>query len=85
MNSETAEKKPRKPKAEMPYVVGVWSADNRFVPCDLQPARAITQFDDMVKWTIDNFGAHPDKYNFIRRDPRTLTIEEKKVTKGVVG
>lgn len=79
----TEQAKTRKPKIEIPYVVGVW-ADGKFVPCDAQPETPITQFDEIVKWAVEKFGSHPDKYNFVRRDPRTLTIEERKSTRGVV-
>jgi hypothetical protein len=75
--------KTRKAKAVVPYVVGVW-ADGKFAPCDLQPESPITNFDEIVRWAIAKFGAHPDQYSFVRKDPRTLSIVEQKTIKGTV-
>ena len=38
--------KTRKPKTELPYVVGQWLPDGKFKPCDVQPAQSITQYAD---------------------------------------
>ena len=76
-------KKERKQKTVVPYVVGVW-ADGKFVPCDEQPAAAVTEFSEIVKWAIAKFGKHPGKYSFVRKDPRTLSIVEQTTVKGTL-
>ena len=77
------EKKERKAKVVVPYMVGVW-ADGKFVPCERQPETPITQFDEIIKWTMSAFGAHADTYSFVRKDPRTLKIVEQKTLKGTL-
>lgn len=69
--------KTRKPKTELPYVVGQWLPDGKFKPCDVQPAQSITQFDEIVRWAVETLKGQPDQYNFVRRDPRTLQIVEQ--------
>ena len=76
-------KKERKQKTVVPYVVGVW-ADGKFVPCDAQPESPVTEFSEIVKWTLARFGKQPDQYSFVRRDPRTLKIVEQTTIKGTL-
>lgn len=76
--------KTRKPRTELPYVVGQWLPDGKFKPCDVQPAQSITQFDEIVRWAVETLKGQPDQYNFVRRDPRTLQIAEQRTIKGTL-
>ena len=80
----TEETKARKAKIETPYVVGQWMQDGKFKPCDRQPEKPITQFDEIVRWATENYRDQPDAYSFVRRDPRTLRIVEQKTIKGTL-
>ena len=80
----TEETKSRKARTETPYVVGQWLPDGKFKPCDVQPETPITQFDAIVRWATENCSGQPDKYSFVRVDPRTLRIVEQKTIKGTL-
>jgi hypothetical protein len=80
----TEAKTARKAKELVPYVVGRWTEDGKFIPCLQQPPEPITQFDEIVRWTLETFGKSPDSYSFVRRDPRTLKIAEQRTIKGTL-
>ena len=83
MTEETSAKA-RKAKIETHYVVGQWMPDGKFKPCDRQPEKPITQFDEIVRWAVETFKGQPDQYSFVRRDPRTLKIAEQRTIKGTL-
>jgi hypothetical protein len=80
------EKKARKVKALAPFVVGNWAHTNDdsplcFCPTEKQPEQPITDLGGIVAWTKANYGDQPGRYEFVRKQPGTLTIASQTVTK----
>lgn len=74
----------RKAKTQTPYVVGSWNEGGAFVPCEKQPEAPISQFDEIVRWTLANLGKAPGAYSFVRKDPRTFKVTEQTTIKGTL-
>ena len=87
MQEETttaAETKPRKAKAEAPYVVGKWNPEGVFVPTGQQPRKPIADFDEIVVWAKEAFKDEAGDYSFVKKMPRTLKMVEQRIIAGTL-